>query len=147
MGLPAITRHFADLSPDEALPYAPSSGRADLRTAWLAEIKEKNPSLGDIPVSLPVVTSGITHGLSTVADMFVDEGDVLLLPDQLWGNYRLIFGVKRGARIETYPLLDLEGGFDVEGLRSAVEGARRRGQARGAVQLPQQPDRLLGHAG
>ena len=35
-----------------------------------------------------MVTTGITHGLSTVADMFVDEGDVLLLPDKLWGNYR-----------------------------------------------------------
>ena len=33
--------------------------------------------------------------------MFVDEGDLLLLPDQLWGNYQLIFGVKRGAKIGT----------------------------------------------
>jgi aspartate/methionine/tyrosine aminotransferase len=121
MGLPAITDHLAGLSPDDTLPYAPSYGRADLRAAWLAEIKEKNPSLGDIPVSLPVVTSGITHGLSTVADMFADEGDVLLLPDQLWGNYRMVFGVRRGAKIDTYPLLDLEQGFDVEGLRRTMK--------------------------
>jgi len=120
MGLSSITRHFADLNPDDALPYASSYGRADLRSAWLAEVREKNPSLRDIPVSLPVVTAGITHGLSTVADLFVDEGDVLLLPDQLWGNYRMIFGVKRGARVETYPLLDLEDGFAVEGLRAAL---------------------------
>jgi aspartate/methionine/tyrosine aminotransferase len=121
MGLAAITDHLAGLSPDDALPYAPSYGRADLRAAWLEEIKAKNPSLGDKPVSLPVVTTGITHGLSTVADMFADEGDVLLLPDQLWGNYRLIFGTRRGARIDTYPLLDLEHGFNVEGLRDAVQ--------------------------
>ncbi len=121
MGLPAITDHLAGLSADDTLPYAPSYGRADLRAAWLAEVREKNPSLGDIPVSLPVVTSGITHGLSTVADMFADEGDVLLLPDQLWGNYRMIFGIRRGARIDTYPLLDLEHGFDVEGLRRTMQ--------------------------
>jgi aspartate/methionine/tyrosine aminotransferase len=121
MGLPSITRHFADLSPDQALPYAPSAGRADLRAAWLEEIKEKNPSLADTPVSLPVVTSGITHGLSTVGDMFVDEGDLLFLPDQLWGNYRLIFGVKRGARVGTYPLLNPEQGFDIQGFRHTIK--------------------------
>jgi aspartate/methionine/tyrosine aminotransferase len=121
MGLASITANFSGVSPDDALPYAPSYGRADLRAAWLAEIKSKNPSLGDHPVSLPVVTTGITHGLSTVADMFADEGDVLLLPDQLWGNYRMIFGVRRGAQIDTYPLLDLEHGFNVEGLRKAVQ--------------------------
>lgn len=120
MGLEAITRYFSDLSPDQALPYAPSAGRADLRAAWLDEIREKNPSLGDTPVSLPVVTSGITHGLSTVADLFVDEGDVLFLPDQLWGNYRLIFNVKRGARIVSYPLYDAKGGFDLHSFRMRI---------------------------
>jgi hypothetical protein len=48
-------------------------------------------------------------------------GDVLLLPDQLWGNYRMVFGVRRGAKIDTYPLFDLDHGFDVEGLRQAVQ--------------------------
>ncbi len=98
MGLPAIMRHFSDLGPDDVLPYAPSAGRPDLRAKWQQEIREKNPSLGTTPISLPVVTSGITHGLSTVADLFVDSGDLVLLPDKLWGNYLLIFGVKRGAR-------------------------------------------------
>jgi aspartate/methionine/tyrosine aminotransferase len=121
MGLSAITRHLCDLSPDQALPYAPSAGRGDLRAAWLEEIKEKNPSLGDIPVSLPIVSSGITHGLSTVADLFVDEGDVLFLPDQVWGNYKLIFGVRRGARIVTYPLYDSNGGFALDGLRHLLK--------------------------
>jgi len=120
MGLSAIMRHFSDLSPDQVLPYAPSAGRADLRAAWREEIKEKNPSLGDTPISLPVVTSGITHGLSTVADMFVGAGDLVLLPDQLWGNYLLIFAVKRGARVGRYPLLDLDNGFDIEGFRRVL---------------------------
>jgi aspartate/methionine/tyrosine aminotransferase len=120
MGLVAIMRHFSDLSPDQVLPYAPSAGRADLRAAWLEEIREKNPSLGDMPISLPVVTSGITHGLSTVADMFVNPGDLVLLPDQLWGNYLLVFGVKRGARVGRYPLLDLDNGFDIEGFRRVL---------------------------
>ena len=121
MALESITRHLAGVDPDDSLPYAPSYGRADLRTAWLSEMREKNPSLQDVDVSLPVVTAGITHGLSTVGDMFVDQGDVVLLPDQLWGNYRMVFGVKSGARIATYPLLDLEHGFDVKGLRKTLQ--------------------------
>ena len=32
-----------------------------------------------------------------------DPGDVLLLPDMLWGNYRLTYDVRLGARIATYP--------------------------------------------
>jgi aspartate/methionine/tyrosine aminotransferase len=120
MGLSAITRHFPELSPDRVLPYAPSSGRADLRNAWREEIREKNPTLGGAPISLPVVTSGITHGLSTVADLFLDSGDLVLLPDQLWGNYLLIFAVRRGARTARYPLLDLASGFDIEGFKRVV---------------------------
>jgi aspartate/methionine/tyrosine aminotransferase len=111
MGLPAIMRHFSDLGPDAVLPYAPSFGRADLRAAWREEIREKNPSLGDAPISLPVVAGGITHGLSTVADLFVDPGDLLLVPDQLWDNYVLIFAVKRGAQVKRYPLLDPDDGY------------------------------------
>ncbi len=74
----------------------------------------------DTPISLPVVTSGITHGLSTVADMFVNPGDLVLMPDKLWGNYLLVFGVKRGARVGRYPLLDLDSGFDLEGFRRVL---------------------------
>jgi aspartate/methionine/tyrosine aminotransferase len=139
MGLASITRHLAGLSPDQALPYAPSFGRADLRKAWLGEIKEKNPSLGDTPVSLPVVTSGITHGLSTMADMFADESDLLLLPDLLWGNYRMVFGVRRGAQIKTYPLLHLDGGFDLEGFRSTIEENAGRGKLLVLFNFPNNP--------
>ncbi|OFW65103.1 MAG: hypothetical protein A2Y74_03000 [Actinobacteria bacterium RBG_13_63_9] len=139
MGLSAITRHLADLDPDQALPYAPSAGRPDLRAAWLDDIKEKNPSLCDTPISLPVVTSGVTHGLSTVADMFVDEGDLLLLPDQLWGNYRLIFGVKRGANVGTYPLLGPEGGFCVEGFRRTIKESARAGKLVVIFNFPNNP--------
>ena len=120
MALGCITCNLTGLSPDQALPYAPSAGRNDLRKAWQQEIREKNPSLGDTPISLPAVTSGITHGLSTLADMFVDEGDLLLLPDHVWGNYNLIFNIKRGAKIGKYALYGPNGGFDLDGLRETL---------------------------
>jgi aspartate/methionine/tyrosine aminotransferase len=139
MGLAAIMRHFCDLGADAVLPYAPSAGRADVRTAWREEIKEKNPSLGDTPISLPVVTSGITHGLSTVADMFVDPGDVLVVPDKLWGNYLLVFAVKRGAQVVRHPLLDLDGGLDLAGFRRVVEENAARGKLVVLFNFPNNP--------
>src|SRR5665647_872158 len=139
MALGSIMRHFSDVEPDSVLPYAPSAGRADLRKAWREEIKAKNPSLGDMPISLPVVTSGITHGLSTVADMFVDEGDLLLLPDKLWGNYLLIFAVKRGAQTGRYPLLDLTKGFDVAGFRRTIAENAGRGKLIVLFNFPNNP--------
>jgi aspartate/methionine/tyrosine aminotransferase len=121
MCLQSIACKLTGITPDQALPYAPSAGRVDLRNAWLKEIREKNPSLGDLPLSLPVVTSGITHGLSTLADMFIDDGDLLLLPDHVWGNYNLIFNIKRGAKIGKYSLYSPNGGFDLDGLRETLE--------------------------
>jgi aspartate/methionine/tyrosine aminotransferase len=139
MGLPSITCALSGLSPDQALPYAPSAGRNDLRKAWVKEIRDKNPSLGDLPFSLPVVTSGITHGLSTLADLFIDEGDLLLLPEQLWGNYTLIFAVKRGAQIENYPLFGEGGGFALDGFRDTLKKLAPAGKLVVLFNFPHNP--------
>ena len=55
------------------------------------------------------MTSAITHGLSLVGELFVDPGDAILMPDKLWGNYRLTFEVDYGAKIETFPFYAGEG--------------------------------------
>ena len=121
MHLSSVMKHFSGLSADETLPYAPSPGRPDLRRKWNDLLVEKNSSLGSKAVSLPVVTSGITHGLSIVADMFVERGDLVLLPEMYWGNYNMIFGVRRGASADHYPLFSTDGsGFDTEGFRRAI---------------------------
>ena len=121
MHLSSVMKHFSGLSADETLPYAPSPGRPDLRAKWRDLLVEKNLSLGSKAISLPVVTSGITHGLSIVADMFVERGDLVLLPEMYWGNYNMIFGVRRGATTDHYPLFSTDGsGFDTEGFRRAI---------------------------
>jgi aspartate/methionine/tyrosine aminotransferase len=91
-------RQLTGHSADNVLPYAPSGGRPELRAKWRDELYRKNPSLAGRNVSLPLVTSGITHGLSLVADLFFGRGDVFLVPDKYWGNCNMIFGVRRGAQ-------------------------------------------------
>ena len=121
MHLDSVMKHFAGISADETLPYAPSPGLPDLRAKWKEQLFEKNPSLQSKDVSLPVVTSGITHGLSIVADMFVERDGVVLLPDMFWGNYNMIFSVRRGATMAHHPFFAADGkGFDSEGFRRTV---------------------------
>ena len=51
---------------------------------------------------MPITTQAITNGLMLVGDLFVDEGDEIIIPDKLWGNYRLIFEVRYKAKIKTF---------------------------------------------
>jgi len=118
--LPCIQKYFNDLPPRELYPYAPVAGRKDLRKAWLEKMRRENPALADRTVSLPVATNALTHALSILGDLFIDPGDVILLPDKYWGNYRLIFEVRLEARLQTYPLYSPGGGFNSEGLAAAL---------------------------
>jgi len=121
MHLPSVMAMLHGIQPEEALTYAPSFGIMPLRRAWQDEQYRKNPSLKGKEISLPIVSHAITHGLSVVSDMWVDPGDTIILPDKMWGNYNLIFSVRRGARIVTYPLFDANGAFNLKGFEACVQ--------------------------
>ncbi|MFW5882591.1 MAG: aminotransferase class I/II-fold pyridoxal phosphate-dependent enzyme [Planctomycetota bacterium] len=123
MHLACIDECFADdLSPDELYPYAPSQGLPALRQAWRERQQSQTPSLARATTSLPVVTNALTHGLSLVGELFLDPGDEVLLPDKLWGNYRLTFAVRREARLSTFPFFDDQlRGFDVGAFEQALQ--------------------------
>jgi len=120
MHLRSVMHYFNDLSPAEALTYAPATGRPDLRERWRADLAAKNPSLAGKSYSTPIVTSGVTHALSLVGDLFVDPGDMVLLPDKFWENYELLYGVRYQAQLAIYPFFNAGGGFNVEALRQAL---------------------------
>lgn len=140
MCLPSIMAMLTGLTPEEALTYAPSYGILPLRKAWQQAIYEKNPSLKGREISLPVVTNAITHGLSVIADMWVDPGDTILLPDKLWGNYTLIFSVRRGAEVATYSFFDAKGGFNLGAFEEAVTRASaKKGKILPILNFPNNP--------
>jgi aspartate/methionine/tyrosine aminotransferase len=127
MHLSSVMSMISGLTPDEAISYAPSYGILPLRKLWKESILEKNPSLQNKEISLPVVTNAITHGLSVVSDMWIDPGDVIILPDMMWGNYRMIFEVRRSAQIVQYPLFNAEWRLDLKSFEDCVrrEAAKR----------------------
>jgi phosphoenolpyruvate carboxykinase (GTP) len=120
MFLHSIMKYFNELTPGEALTYAPNAGRADLRQKWREEMIRKNPTLADKSISLPIVTGGVTHALSLVGEMFLDSGDTVLLTDKFWENYDLLYSVKMQARIVLFPIFSESGGFNVADFYQAL---------------------------
>ncbi|MCK5147508.1 aminotransferase class I/II-fold pyridoxal phosphate-dependent enzyme [bacterium] len=118
MRLPAIAQRI-DLDPKKIFPYASSYGIPQLREAWARQIFKKNPSL-KAEISLPVVTNGLTHGLSMTAYLFMDQGDSVILPDVYWGNYRLVMRQNYGVQFKTYQLFK-DNGYNVDGLQEQLE--------------------------
>jgi len=102
MSLPSVTSLVSGIEPDNFLPYASSFGIPELRERWKKALFDKNPSLAGKQISLPVVTGGITHAVSTFADLWIDAGDTVILPDMMWGNYNMTFGIRNRARIVQY---------------------------------------------
>ena len=99
----SMSKMFA-LDPCKSLAYASSFGILPLRELWRERLQQKNPRLqgGGCDMSLPVVTSGITHGAWIALQMLLAPGEELLLPHLFWPNYRLIAETHCVARIRTY---------------------------------------------
>ena len=110
----------SEVSPESIFGYAPILGNIELREIWRTHLRTENPLLAEATFSRPIVTNGMTHGFSLLADLFVNKGDTLILPDKIWGNYRLIFQTKAGADVQTYPFFNADKRFDVIGFNKAL---------------------------
>ena len=108
------------LKPAEVFSYAPGGGDKTLRGLWRDSMLEKNPTLKGKKISLPLVTGGLTHAISMVAQMFASEDDCIVCPDLFWDNYDLIFRDLVGAQPVLFPFYGKDGGFNVEGMKNAL---------------------------
>jgi len=131
---------YYNLDPKDIYPYAPPAGRPKLRAAWAAKIKTQNPSLGDQEISLPVVTSAITHGLTLAGQLFLDPGDVVIAPNKLWGNYRLTFETMLQAKISTFEMFTEAGAWNQAAFEALVESqAAKTGKIVVLLNFPNNP--------
>ncbi len=120
MFLTSINDSVPGLDASDIFTYAPTPGDAKLRAVWKAEMIKKNPSLEGVSISTPLVTSGLTHGILMAADLFLEKGDSIIVPDMFWGNYRLIFEERREASIVPFPFFAENGGINLEGLEKSI---------------------------
>ena len=113
--------NMIDLPPQSIFPYPSNYGLKSLRKTWRKMLYEKNRSLNGILISDPVVTQGITHGLSMAAYLFIDPDESLYLPNIYWGNYRLIFKYMHGVQLKEYPFFNSRNTFNIDGLLEALD--------------------------
>lgn len=139
MHLPLLQHALSAFAPNDVYPYAPPEGKRDVRIAWRDKLYSENPSLRDKQFGLPIVTHALTHGLSIASDLFVDAGDTVVVSEQRWENYDMIFGLRRGAQLATYPLYDDEGHLHVAAFRHALYSARPKGKAIVVLNFPNNP--------
>ena len=121
MYLDCLYEPLKAFAPKDLFPYAPNTGKPELRKKWKEKMLIENPSTKGKFTSQPLVTNALTHGLSIVADLFINKGDYIVMPDKFWGNYRLTFNVRREGEISTFESFTESGGFNVKGLLEKVE--------------------------
>jgi aspartate/methionine/tyrosine aminotransferase len=117
-------RSLVTMPTTEFFNYAPSPGRPEIRKRWKEMLAVKNPLLAGQDISLPVVTSALTHGLSMAGYLFVNDGDAVITPDLYWENYELVFGNAYGGRLVTFPMFTKDNGFNTAGLGAKLAEGR-----------------------
>lgn len=135
MPLPSMAAMVPGLDPKMTFLYSPQPGHASLRTLWLAR---QMALAGEETAgcTLPFTTHGLTHGISLIADMFVDADTTIIVPKPSWGNYNLLFGMRTGAKIVTYDFFDGEM-FNLAGLGAVLDGVK--GKALVVLNFPSNP--------
>ncbi len=123
--LPSMAAAFSGLSKEDqnrAFLYSPVAGILELRQRW-REWQQRTAGGGETEraaSSLPVVTGGLSHSLSILADLFGGEGRAVLVPAPFWGNYNHVFGTRTGARLISAPAF-LQGTFNGNVFEQAIQ--------------------------
>ncbi len=140
MYLPCLQKHFPNFDPSQIFPYAPPAGKPELRKLWREKMLKENPSLVGKHFSTPIVTNALTHGLSIVGDLFLNPGDHIIAPAQMWGNYRLTYSVRNKGFFKHFPFFTEQNGFNIEAFSETLKStAEEKGKALVLLNFPNNP--------
>lgn len=114
-----IKEFFPHNKASDIFPYAATCGRNSLRALWKQKIFNENPSLKGKTFHDPIVVQGLTHGTNILAELFLNPGDKIILPDFSWENYDFIFQTKFQAEIVKHSFF-LADGFHFAALRKTL---------------------------
>ncbi|HEY0514671.1 MAG TPA: aminotransferase class I/II-fold pyridoxal phosphate-dependent enzyme [Thermoanaerobaculia bacterium] len=139
MRAPELLSAFGDLPKGDleaALLDSPVEGLPEVRRLWRRWQRRSAPP--GAPSSLPLVTAGLSHGLSLLADLFGGEGKAVAIPHPFWGNYRQAFAMRTGARVLTAPAY-IDGRHDPRALADALAGLPAGEPAVALLNIPSNP--------
>lgn len=146
--LTPIRAAMPGLTPSESVAYAPTAGDPELRRVWRQQIYRKNPDLGTTAISEPVVVPGLTNGIAQAADLFLDPGDSVVIPDLFWENYSLLFEERREAPLAAFPFFREPGSsagaasemaLNLPGLAATLRSKARNGKVALLLNFPNNP--------
>ena len=120
---------------NKALLYSPVQGHPEVREGWR---RWQRREVADTASSLPLVTVGLTHGLSLAADLFGGVGRTVAVPSPFWGNYRQTFATRTGAVIVSAPAYR-DGAYNPTAIAEALEGLPAGEPAVAILNLPSNP--------
>jgi aspartate/methionine/tyrosine aminotransferase len=137
--LPELVSAFglSDQDLNQALLYSPIEGIPEVRRLW-RDWQRRHAPRGAAPSSLPLVTVGLSHGLSIVADLFGGEGKAVAIPQPFWGNYRQAFATRTGARVLTAPAY-ADGRYNPRAIAEALAGLPGGEPAVALLNIPSNP--------
>lgn len=136
--LESIDSKVQGIEPKDYITYAPTPGDKELRNLWLNEIIKKNPSLKNIHTSLPMVVPGLTSGISNTADLFLNPGENIVIPDLHWGNYDLIFEVRKEVSIKSFSFFS-NNKINLSGLKDTLLNSAKNGKVSLLLNFPNNP--------
>ncbi|HTG35254.1 MAG TPA: aminotransferase class I/II-fold pyridoxal phosphate-dependent enzyme [Thermoanaerobaculia bacterium] len=121
---------------DAAFHGSPAAGLPEVRRRWREWQRRSAPA--GAPSSLPMVTVGLSHGLSLLAELFGGPGKAVAVPQPFWGNYRQAFGMRTGAKLLTAPAY-VDGRYNPLALVDALAGLPPGEPAVALLNIPSNP--------
>ncbi len=119
-----------------ALGESPVGGFDEVRRLWRDwQRRGVDP---DLPSTLPLVTAGLSHGLSLIADLFGGKGRAVAIPQPYWGNYRQAFAVRSGSTVLSAPGY-VNGFYNIRSITEALSGLPDGEPAVALLNLPSNP--------
>ena len=86
-----------------------------------------------------MVTAGLTQGLSLAGELFFSKGDSLILPNQIWGNYRLLYQIRSRASLKMFEFFKGKG-FNLQAFEGLLsEEITAKGRANILFNFPNNP--------
>ncbi|MCR4698279.1 MAG: aminotransferase class I/II-fold pyridoxal phosphate-dependent enzyme [Bacilli bacterium] len=118
----ALTGHIT-----ENLGYPNSIGDPDYLNAVMDYVfREKLTRINELYTPFIGATLGGTGAISISFNCFLEEGDLVLLPDVMWTNYMLV-AEKAHAGFATYNMFTPEGKLDLTAIKETIAKAREQG--------------------
>lgn len=115
----AIANHV-----DDKLGYPGVLGDLDyLQGVMKFLFKDKLDTINSLYNPFIGATLGGTGAISLAFNLFLEEGEPVLLPDVMWTNYKLI-AEKAHATTKIYNMFTKDGGFDIQSVKETIIKSR-----------------------